>query len=80
MVRCLERFANFAELVIIAPPKPVVTILLPLKLNIPTSPKVPTCFPAYLLPSASAASSTTLILYFLQIDSISFTLAGCPNT
>ena len=36
--------ANEVLLEITAPPPPVVIILFPLKLKIPISPKVPTCF------------------------------------
>ena len=63
-----------------APPTPVVTILFPLKLKTPISPKVPTCLFLYKLPKASAASSKTFILYFLAIVRISVIFAGCPKT
>lgn len=52
------RRASSAWWVVTTPPSPVVTILLPYRLNVPISPKVPTRRPSIDAPCASAASST----------------------
>ena len=63
----LNFFAILFFLQRIKPPLPVVIVLFPLKLIIPISPNVPTCLSLYFVPTASAASSISNILYFLQI-------------
>jgi hypothetical protein len=55
------------SLVTIAPPPPLVTILLPLKEKTPNLPKLPVGFPLYSLPIDSAASSTTGIFQILKL-------------
>ena len=65
-IKFLASFAILSLFVIIAPPKPHVTILFPLKLIAPIFPNVPTCFFLIYVPIASAQSSTKKIFLTLK--------------